>query len=99
MVPFSALPARRSFQPPDGAFRQLGSKGFVTHLRPTDASRPGQTMVQVTRGSQNRKGAEGKAEASQTPGAAMAPKQCRDERAGQGTRPKRIPTLLVAAAV
>src|SRR5262249_40594526 len=30
------------------------------------------------RGSQNRKGAKGKAEASQVPGAALAPKQCRD---------------------
>jgi hypothetical protein len=31
------------------------------------------------RGSQNRNGAEGKAEASQAPGAARAPKQCRDK--------------------
>jgi len=31
------------------------------------------------RGSQNRNSAEGKAEASQTPGAARAPKQCRDK--------------------
>src|SRR4051812_49154528 len=30
------------------------------------------------RGSQNRNGAEGKAEASQAPGSARAPKQCRD---------------------
>src|SRR5262245_39149301 len=30
------------------------------------------------RGSQNRNGAKGKAEASQAPGAARAPKQCRD---------------------
>jgi hypothetical protein len=32
-------------------------------------------------------GCESKAEASQTPGAAKAPKQCRDKRSGQGTRP------------
>src|SRR4051794_19345657 len=31
------------------------------------------------RGNQNRNGAEGKAEASQAPGAARAPKQCRDK--------------------
>jgi hypothetical protein len=65
-------------------FRHLGSKGFVTHLRPNDASKRGQTMLQVTRGgSQNRNGAEGEAEASQAPGTARAPKQCRDRRAEQ----------------
>src|ERR1051326_8857648 len=42
------------FRPDDGSsrpmepLRQLRSKGFVTHLGPTDASRPGQAMVQVT---------------------------------------------------
>src|SRR5215470_13509893 len=42
------------------------------------------------RGSQNRNGAGGKAEASQAPGAARAPKQCRDRgwnRDGPETRP------------
>jgi hypothetical protein len=41
-------------------------------------------------------GCESKAEASQTPGAAKAPKQCRDERAVQGNATERITTLLVA---
>src|SRR4029079_14871071 len=36
-------------------------------------------------GSQNRNGAEGKAEASQAPGAARAPKLCRDRRVEQET--------------
>ena len=41
-------------------------------------------------------GCESKAEASQPPGAAKAPKQCRDERAVQGNATERITTLLVA---
>jgi hypothetical protein len=43
-------------------------------------------------------GCESKAEAAQTPGAAIAPKQCRDERAGQGNATERITTLLFATA-
>src|SRR5690349_20038462 len=42
------------------------------------------------RGSQNRNGAVGKAEASQAPGAARAPKLCRHRRAEQETDPKKV---------
>src|SRR4051812_48689756 len=42
------------------------------------------------RGSQNRNGAEGKAEASQAPGAARAPKQCRDRGWKQKTDRKQL---------
>jgi hypothetical protein len=42
------------------------------------------------RGSQNRNGAIGKAEASQAPGAARAPKQCRDRRVEQETERKQF---------
>ena len=38
-----------------------------------------------TTGEPEPEGCESKAEAAQTPGAARAPKQCRDERAGRGT--------------
>ena len=44
-------------------------------------------------------GCESKAEAARTPGAAKAPKQYRDERAGQGNATERITTLLFAAAI
>jgi hypothetical protein len=41
-------------------------------------------------GSQNRNGAVGKAEASQAPGAARAPKLCRDRRVEQETDRKQV---------
>src|SRR5581483_530372 len=40
---------------------------------------PAKRWFKSQRGSQNRNGAEGKAEPSQAPGAARAPKQCRDK--------------------
>ena len=46
------------------------------------------------RGSQNRNGAEGKAEASQAPGAARAPKPCRDKMRNR-KRPETVSTSLV----
>src|SRR3954470_24777765 len=46
------------------------------------------------RGNQNRNGAEGKAEASQAPGAARAPKQCRDRRWEQKTGRKQLRPLV-----
>jgi hypothetical protein len=51
------------------------------------------------RGEPELEGCASQAEASQLLGAAKAPKQCRDERTGQGNATERITTLLVAAAV
>ena len=53
----------------------------------------------TTTGEPEPEGCESKAEAAQTLGAARAPKQCRDERAGRGNVTEQITTLVVAASV
>jgi hypothetical protein len=99
MLPFAALLAKRCFRPTSWLTQPDPSKGLIVSVWPTDASGRGQTMVQVTTGEPEPEGCESKAEAAQTLGAARAPKQCRDERAGRGNVTEQITALLVAYAV